>query len=100
MLLASATKYPGFRALFLDLDRGAEIGIRAMGGKYVAIARGEPTGFNPFQLRPTPATERLCYNLVCKLIAPEGSELLTAKEEDSISSAVRAVLYELRPDLR
>lgn len=85
MLLASATKYPGFRALFLDLDRGAEIGIRAMGGKYVAIARGEPTGFNPFQLAPTPATERLCYNLVRKLIAPEGSEPLTAKEEDSIS---------------
>ncbi len=100
MLLASATKYPGFRALFLDLDRGAEIGIRAMGGKYVAIARGEPTGFNPFQQPANPVTERFCIDLVRKLIAPQGTPILTAKEEDSISAAVSAVLYELKPGLR
>ncbi len=52
-LLAQAMKYPKFRGIMFDKDRGAEIGIRAMGGKYIALRRGEPTGFNPSR-RPSP----------------------------------------------
>jgi type IV secretion system protein VirB4 len=100
MLLASATKYRGFRALFLDLDRGAEIGIRAMGGRYVAISRGMPTGFNPFQAEPSPANERFAADLVRKLIAPAGTPALTAREDDAIHQAVKAVFRELPIELR
>jgi type IV secretion system protein VirB4 len=38
---------------FFDKDRGAEILIRAMGGRYLAVENGKPTGFNPFQREPT-----------------------------------------------
>jgi type IV secretion system protein VirB4 len=100
MMLASATKYPGFRALFLDLDRGAEIGIRAMGGRYVAITPGVPTGFNPFQHEATPANERFAADLVKKLVAPAGAQPLSAREEDAIHEAVKAVFHELPFELR
>lgn len=95
-LLASATKYPGFRALFLDLDRGAEIGIRAMGGKYTALERGVPTGFNPFQLEPNAANEDFCVRLVMNLVAREDrAKPLTAVEEQQIRAAVQGVFHEL-----
>ncbi len=102
-LLAFSTKYQGLRAVFFDKDRGAEIGIRAMGGKYFALKRGVSTGFNPFQLRPTEANIQFGEKLVKQLVKPlDGSApALTAKEENDISHAVRTVMsdsvsFELR----
>ncbi|MGE0315896.1 MAG: VirB4 family type IV secretion/conjugal transfer ATPase [Lautropia sp.] len=94
-LLASATKYPDFRAFMLDLDRGSEIGIRAMGGKYTPLVFGEKTGFNPFQMEPTAANESFCVGLVSKLVSPEGTVPLTPREEQDIRNAVHGVLHEV-----
>jgi type IV secretion system protein VirB4 len=93
-LLAFATKYPGLRAVFFDKDRGAEIAIRAMGGKYCALKRGEPTGFNPFQLPPTERNIQFCEKLVKQLVKTEGHNgaSLSAREENDISRAVRTVM--------
>lgn len=92
-LLAFATKYRGLRAVFFDKDRGAEIGIRAMGGKYYALKRGEPTGFNPFQFEPTETNIQFCERLVKQLVKPaRAGDALTAREEADISHAVRTVM--------
>lgn len=93
-LLAFATKYYGLRCVFFDKDRGAEIGIRAMGGKYYALKRGLPTGFNPFQLAPTESNIQFCEKLVKQLVKPmDGTPTpLTAKEDGEISQAVRTVM--------
>ncbi len=92
-LLAFAQKYAGLRAVFFDKDRGAEIGIRAMGGKYFALKRGEPTGFNPFQFKPTEDNLMFCEKLVRQLVKSQDSDLgLTAAEEADISRAVRTVM--------
>ena len=48
----------------LDLDRGLEIFIRAVGGTYFTVAEGEPSGLNPFQLPDTPANRMFLYKLV------------------------------------
>jgi len=95
-LLAFAMKYPGLRCVFFDKDRGAEIGIRAMGGKYVALKRGQPTGFNPFQFDPTEQNIQFCERLVKRLIAGSEAGLapLVAREENEISAAVRSVMSE------
>ncbi|KWO47946.1 type IV secretion system protein VirB4 [Burkholderia sp. MSMB1459WGS] len=87
-LLAMATKY-GVTAVLYDKDRGAEIGIRAMGGKYTVFRRGEPTGVNPFQLEPHEATRNFWERLVCKLV--DSGSVLSAKEELDISRAVQQV---------
>jgi type IV secretion system protein VirB4 len=92
-LLAFATKYQGLRCVFFDKDRGAEIGIRAMGGKYFALKRGEPTGFNPFQFEPTETNIQFCEKLVKQLVKPRGEgQHLTAREDAEISNAVRTVM--------
>ncbi|PLX76768.1 MAG: VirB4 family type IV secretion/conjugal transfer ATPase [Azoarcus sp.] len=93
-LLAFATKYAGLRCVFFDKDRGAEIGIRAMGGKYYALKRGQPTGFNPFQLEPTEVNIQFAEKLVKQLVKPQGDNApsLTAREENDISHAVRTVM--------
>ena len=95
-LLSFAMKYQGLRCVFFDKDRGAEIGIRAMGGKYVALKRGEPTGFNPFQFDPTESNVQFCERLVKRLIAGPDANTppLVAREENEISAAVRSVMSE------
>ena len=42
------------RIFFFDKDRGAEIFMRAIGGKYSIIEPSENCGFNPLQLPDTP----------------------------------------------
>jgi type IV secretion system protein VirB4 len=93
-LLAFAFKYEGLRAIFFDKDRGAEIGIRALGGRYYALKRGEPTGFNPFQFPLTEDNIMFCERLVRQLVKSqdENALALTAAEETDISHAVRAVM--------
>jgi len=41
--------------VIFDKDRGLEILVRALGGEYLALKNGVPTGFNPLQLPVTPA---------------------------------------------
>jgi type IV secretion system protein VirB4 len=93
-LLAFSLKYPGLRAVFFDKDRGAEIGIRAMGGKYYALERGKRTGFNPFQFEPTEDNLMFCEKLVAQLVKPRdpNAMALSSREEADISRAVRTVM--------
>ncbi|WP_448660573.1 VirB4 family type IV secretion/conjugal transfer ATPase [Sphingomonas sp. CJ99] len=53
-LLAQARKF-GPRIIFFDKDRGAELFIRAIGGRYDVLRPGEPSGLNPLQFEDTPA---------------------------------------------
>jgi len=87
-LLAQATKF-GLTTVLFDKDRGGEIAVRAMGGKYFSFKRGEATGLNPFSLDPTPRNLLFWESLVKKLV--DGGGPLTATEEQHISHAVRAV---------
>ncbi len=89
-LLAFSLKFPGLRAVCFDKDRGMEIGIRALGGAYRALERGEGTGFNPFQLEPTEENIQFCERLVRLLVGGD----VTARDENDISHAVRTVMGE------
>ena len=51
-LLAQARKYSP-RIVFFDKDRGAELFIRAIGGRYDRLRPGSPSGLNPLQLPDT-----------------------------------------------
>jgi len=53
-LLAQARKYRP-RTIFFDKDRGAELFIRAIGGRYDRLSADKPAGLNPLQLDDTPA---------------------------------------------
>src|SRR5699024_9444666 len=73
MLLCQSQKYKtnspvGFTTVYFDKDRGAELLIRAIGGKYLAIKNGQPTGFNPFQMEPNETNILFLEKLVRSLV--------------------------------
>ena len=83
-LLAQARRFRP-RIVFFDKDRGAEIFLRAIGGRYDALRPGEPTGFNPLQLPDKPENRRFLADWAQRLVSPPGEtpapeELLRIKE--------------------
>lgn len=73
-LCAQAQKF-NCRMFFFDKDRGAEIFIRALGGKYAVISRSKTTGFNPFQLPDNDANRGFLIELLTVLVSEPGEKL-------------------------
>lgn len=96
-LLAQARKYSP-RIVFFDKDRGAEIFLRAIGGRYETLRPGQPTGFNPLALADTAANRRFLTDWVAKLVSIPG-EALSADDAARIKDAVDAS-YDQAPNLR
>lgn len=77
--------------IYFDKDRGAEIAIRAMGGGYLALESGQPTGFNPFQLPNTEENRIFLNNLVCLLLEQSG-EKVTVSDRQKVQFGIEAVM--------
>lgn len=96
MLLCQSQKYKprspvGFTTVFFDKDRGAELLIRAIGGKYLAVRNGQPTGFNPFQMEAN-ETNILFLEKLIRVLVSAGGERVTTADDARISHAVRTVM--------
>lgn len=76
----------------LDLDRGMEIWVRALGGDYFSIQQGVPTGLNPFQLPDTPENREFLYSLVAVCGQRDNNMPVSAKEESYIKTAVDTLM--------
>ncbi|WP_455289672.1 VirB4 family type IV secretion/conjugal transfer ATPase [Cupriavidus necator] len=88
-LLCQAMKYNP-TVVYFDKDRSAEVAIRAMGGEYLSLGYGEPTGLNPFHMEPTESTILFWESLVRHLVTHASMPLLPS-EEQQIAHAVRTV---------
>ena len=65
-LLAQARKLNP-RIIFFDKDRGAELFIRAIGGRYDVLRPGQASGLNPLQLDDTPANRGFLVDWLSQL---------------------------------
>jgi type IV secretion system protein VirB4 len=65
-LLAQARKYRP-RIIFFDKDRGAELFIRAIGGRYDLLRPGTPSGLNPLQVEDTAANRQFLIDWLALL---------------------------------
>ncbi len=83
-LAAQAQKFSP-RTILFDKDRGAELFVRGIGGRYDSIRSGEPTGFNPLSLPDTPGNKAFLRDWLGALLKAEGPE-----EEQAIAGAVDA----------
>ena len=92
-LAAQAQKFSP-RTILFDKDRGAEVFVRGIGGRYSRISAGEPTGFNPLALPDTPVNRAFLRDWLGVLLAATGPEELAI-----IASAVEAA-YLNDPALR
>ena len=85
-LCAQAQKY-NCRIFFFDKDRGAEIFLRAIGGKYTIIEPGNDCGFNPLSL-PDTMENRTFIGEWLKTLVTTNDEVFTADDMEIISDAV------------
>jgi len=92
-LAAQAQKFSPRTVLF-DKDRGAEIFVRGIGGRYSRIAAGHPTGFNPLALPDTAINRAFLRDWLGVLLQAQGAE-----EHAIIAAAVDAA-YANDPALR
>jgi type IV secretion system protein VirB4 len=83
-LAAQAQKFAP-RTILFDKDRGAELFIRGISGRYDRIAAGNPSGFNPLALPDNPANRAFLRDWFEVLLKAEGPE-----ERATISHAVDA----------
>jgi type IV secretion system protein VirB4 len=83
-LAAQAQKFQP-RTILFDKDRGGELFIRGIGGRYDRIRPGEPTGFNPLALPDNAANRAFLRDWLGVLLKAEGPEELA-----TIAAAVDA----------
>jgi type IV secretion system protein VirB4 len=89
-LLAQAQRLSP-RTVFFDKDRGAEIFLRAIGGRYDVLRPSAPSGLNPLLLADEPVNRRFLADWVAKLITAGGGDAtLDVDEIAAIADAVDA----------
>lgn len=99
-MLAQAEKYKPTVFTF-DKDQGQEIFIRAMGGQYMTLRNGEPSGFNPCAMEDTPDNRSMLMQLVKRCIRGEDAVYeFSPNQERELSHAIDglygAVSFEAR----
>ena len=83
----------GATQVIFDKDRGLEILVRAMGGEYLPLKNGVPTGFNPLQLPVTPANVEFLKAWLLNLSgAPAAGRAGFAREAADLDQALRGTL--------
>ncbi|HVJ02725.1 MAG TPA: VirB4 family type IV secretion/conjugal transfer ATPase, partial [Sphingomonas sp.] len=73
------------RIIFFDKDRGAELFIRAIGGRYDVLRPGEPSGLNPLRLPDTPANRQFLIDWLTQLAGGADVEEL-ARIKDAVDA--------------
>ena len=91
-LLSQACKFNP-RIVLFDKDRGAELFLRAIGGRYDVLRVGEPSGLNPLLLEDTADNRRFLIDWLSLLVAepgvPPGAEEL-ARIKDAVDANMEA----------
>ncbi|MEG8033551.1 VirB4 family type IV secretion/conjugal transfer ATPase [Sphingomonas aurantiaca] len=82
------------RIVFFDKDRGAELFIRAIGGRYDVLRPGQPSGLNPLMLADEPANRQFLIDWISLLAGGADLEEV-ARIRDAVDASFRA-----SPDFR
>jgi len=97
-LCAQAQKF-NCRIFFFDKDRGAEIFMRAIGGKYTVIEPGLVCNFNPLHLPDTPENRTFLSEWLHTMVTVH-DEPFTAEDMDRCNDAVAGNFKLARKDRR
>ncbi|WP_028354600.1 VirB4 family type IV secretion/conjugal transfer ATPase [Bordetella petrii] len=89
-LVAQARKF-GYTAAIFDKDKGMQVAVMAMGGKYFPMQMGVNTGWSYLQLEPSKANLAFMATFT-KQLAANGQEPATVAEQKQIETAVRKLV--------
>jgi type IV secretion system protein VirB4 len=87
----------GVTQIIFDKDRGLEILVRALGGHYLALRNGQPTGFNPLQLEPNPSNMTFLKQWLSIIARAGTNEPLTIRQQSDLDQALQGTLSLDRP---
>ena len=90
--LAAMLDAQGATQVLFDKDRGLEILVRALGGEYLPLRNGQPTGFNPLQLPESPAHVEFQKSWLRALVRPPAGRPLSMRESADLDQALRGTL--------
>ncbi len=88
--LVSLLACQGAMQVIFDKDRGLEILVRALGGEYLPLKNGVPTGFNPLKLPLAPANLEFLKTWLRSLV--RGPSPPTTREEADLDHALHGTL--------
>lgn len=98
-LFTQMLSIPNLRLVAFDKDRGLEIFIRAVGGKYLPLETGKPTGFNPFQLPDTEQNRKFVRQWLHDLL--NGDDYgITFNDERELEKAIEVIYHHQQADRR
>ena len=83
---------PRPKLVLIDKDRGLEIFVRALGGKYEVLRAGEPTGFNPLRLADSGSNREFLFQLFAFMLQRADGQRHSVREEQVIRNAIAEVL--------
>ncbi|MEM6681087.1 MAG: VirB4 family type IV secretion/conjugal transfer ATPase, partial [Pseudomonadota bacterium] len=86
------------RIVMFDKDRGSDVFIRAMGGRYATISPGQPTGFNPLALEDTPANRAFVRDWIGVLLKPVQGDI--SEEDAEVIAMAVDINFSQDPELR
>jgi len=95
-MLEQATVARNGTVVFFDKDRGGELLVRATGGTYLVLRRGEPSGLAPMRgLEDTPAARDFLRDWVTGLIQGDGKGGISSEEARRLDRGIaRQLSYE------
>jgi type IV secretion system protein VirB4 len=82
----------GATQVVLDKDRGLERLVQALGGEYLTLRNGRPTGFNPLQLPSGPGHLEFLRSWLQLLARAPAARALNVREQLDLDQALRGVL--------
>ncbi|CUJ71051.1 VirB4 family type IV secretion/conjugal transfer ATPase [Achromobacter xylosoxidans] len=89
-LISQARKF-GYTGAVFDKDRGMQVAILQMGGRYFPMHMGTPTGWNYLQLEPTAKNIAFMVTMT-KQLAVDGEQAATMSEQKQIEAAVQKLV--------
>ncbi|VTY37676.1 Type IV secretion system protein virB4 [Xylophilus ampelinus] len=98
-LIAICNRLDATQVIF-DKDEGLHILVRALGGQYLPLKNGAPTGCNPLQLDAgVPDNVEFMRHWLRRLVLRSADETLSVRQEEDLDQALRGTL-KLDPPFR
>jgi type IV secretion system protein VirB4 len=91
--LVAAFSTQGVCQVLIDKDRGLDLLVRALGGTYLPLRNGLPTGLNPLALEPTPENVEFLRLWLELLLRREGSAIgFDSGEQADVEQALKGTM--------
>lgn len=93
MLLEKSIRQAGGSVAFFDKDRGGELTVLALGGRYLVLRRGEKSGLAPMRgLSNSGSSRDFLHSWITGLIRSDGGAALTPEEDRRLGRGIRRQL--------